>query len=169
MYRRKSWIVLIAALALTLGLAACGGGEKELDLDQYFRQLEDINDSTQARIDILQEESQGVGVEIEPTRDYVDGLQAITKEALNDLKDLHPPAEARDAHDEFVAGLSELLALREALGDRLADLESPSELQTLLVEPDEPVTAATRRVDNARCQLQGIAGGNGIEVDLGCG
>ena len=165
------WQYVLVVAALIVGsvlLAGCGGGEEELDLDQYFQRLEDIGDDAQARMGMLQEEYQEVGEDIEATRDYVDAVEGITKQALNDLKDLHPPAEARDAHDEFVGGASEMLAVWEDRSDQLAGVESLSELQAVLVEDKPASDAVAKRVDNACRQLQGIADENGIEVDVGC-
>ena len=165
------WQYVLVVAALIVGsvlLAGCGGGEEELDLDQYFRRLEGIGDDAQTRMGMLQEEYQEVGEDIEATRDYVDAIEGITKQALNDLKDLHPPAEARDAHDEFVGGASEMLAVWEDRSDRLAGVESLSELQAVLVEDRPTSDVVAERVDNACRQLQGIADENGIEVDVGC-
>jgi len=165
------WQYALVVAALIVGsvlLAGCGGGEEELDLDQYFRRLEGIGDDAQTRMGMLQEEYQEVGEDIEATRDYVDAIEGITKQALDDLKDLHPPAEARDAHDEFVGGASEMLAVWEDRSDQLAGVESLSELQAVLVEDRPASDVVAERVDNACRQLQGIADENGIEVDVGC-
>jgi hypothetical protein len=171
------WQYVLVVAALIVGsvlLAGCGGGggggggggEEELDLDQYFRRVEEIMNEMETRSKKL-EEYEGAGQEIEATRDYVDAVEGITRQALNDLKDLHPPAEARDAHDEFVGGVSQMLALWEDLSDGLADVESPSELQAVLAE-DSASDAVLEQVDNACRQLQGIADENGIEVDVRC-
>ena len=165
------WQYVLVVAALIVGsvlLAGCVGGEEELDLDQYFQRLEGIGDDAQTRMGMLQEEYQEVGEDIEATRDYVDAIEGITKQALNDLKDLHPPAEVRDAHDEFVGGASQMLAVWEDRSDQLAGVESLSELQAVLVEDRPASDAVAERVDNACRQLQGIADENGIEVDVGC-
>ena len=168
------WQYVLVVAALIVGsvlLAGCGGGggggEEELDLDQYFRRVEEIMNEMETRSKKL-EEYEGAGQEIEATRDYVDAVEGITRQALNDLKDLHPPAEARDAHDEFVGGVSQMLALWEDLSDGLADVESPSELQAVLAEHMPASDPALEQVDNACRQLQGIADENGIEVDVRC-
>jgi len=166
------WRCLLVVAAVMTGcvvLAACGGGEEELDLEQYFRRFQDINDTANTRVDVLVEESEGVGEDMEATRDYFDAFNAIAKETTDELKDIHPPAEAQDAHDEYVAALGEALALWEDFGDRLADVESPSGLAALAAELNEPPFAtAGERITDACLQLKGIADENGIEVDLGC-
>lgn len=161
---------LLAAILVATSLLSITCGENELDLGEYLLRFKDINDAAFARIDTLTEESQGVTEDVDATRDYVNNIQEVIKQALNDLNDLHPPAEARDAHDEFTAGLSEMLAAWENLRDRLADLESPSELRSLLAEPgnEAPFEAASQRLDGACLQLQEMADENSIDIDLQC-
>ncbi|MGQ9571823.1 MAG: hypothetical protein ACUVV3_01325 [Dehalococcoidia bacterium] len=167
------WRCLLVAAVLVAGplLGACGGEEEggEITLDQYFQRFEAINTAAGARINTLVEESAGLGADIEITQDYFDEYGIITEEAVHDFKDLHPPAEVRDAHDEFVAALEDMLREWKRLGDRLADVESPSDLEPLLAELDEPPfdTAMERLIDVCP-ELQRIADENGIDVDLKC-
>jgi len=160
-------LVVAALMAGALLLAACGG-EENLDLDQYFRRLDDIVDTADSGIDTLIEESQGVGEDTEATRVYFEGFEAVFEQTLNDLNDLHPPAEVRDAHDEFVAALVTGLAVWEDFSAQLADVESPSGLETLLAGFGPAFDAAAERLDNACLQLQGIADENDIGIDLEC-
>ena len=166
-------LVVAAVMAGCLLLAACNGGEEaepglELDLDQYLQRFQEINDATQTRVSALDEEFEGVGEDIEATQGYFDSFNAIAGQTVRDLKGLEPPAEARNAHDEFVAGLDQMLALYEDISDRLADVESLSELQAVFEEPDPAFGTASVRIGNACLQLQGIADQNGIDVDLRC-
>jgi len=157
-------------MAAFLLLAACGDGGDELSLEEYFQRVLDIGDAAETRADTLEEESQGLGEDLNATRDYFDGLEAIAREALSDLRDIDPPAEVRDAHDEFVAGVAATQAVWKDLSDRIRDLESPSEVQALLfaMSEDPAFSAAFERQGNACVQLQGIADENGIDVDLEC-
>jgi len=163
---------LVTAFVLAICLAAvsaCGGGEEELKLDEYLPRFDRIGDDAQTRAERLW--SEGVGQDIEASRDYFDGLVDIFEQTLNDLKNLQPPAEARDAHDEFVVGLAEALALWDNFSDQLGDVESPSEMEALFAElrDDPALGAVTWRMYDACLELQAIADENGIDVDLGCG
>jgi hypothetical protein len=165
--------VVLAVVAGSLLLTGCGGGRdgEELRLDEYFRQVDDIEEGIKTGIVALDEAAAGViGEEVEATRAYFDGYQDIVGQAVNDMKDLDPPSEAGDAHDEFVAALSGMLPVWEDLSERLADLESPSGVQELLVEAGaEPAwQEAAQRFADACLDLQGIADEKGIDVELDC-
>lgn len=166
-------LVVAAVMAGCLLLAACNGGEEaepelELDLHQYLQRFQEINDATQTSVDALDEQFEGAGEDIGATQGYFDSFNAIAEQTINDLKALEPPAEARNAHDEFVAGLDQMLTLYEDISDRLADVKSLSELQAVFEEPDPAFGTASARITSACLQLQGIADENGIDVDLRC-
>lgn len=171
-------------VAGSLLLAACGGDEEEgtatpaagtqqaveeeeLSLDEYFRQFDRISDEAQTRVQRL--ESEAVGQDIDASQDFYDGLVSIFGQTFNDLKNLQPPSDAWDVHNEFVAASAEMQASLEDLSERLADVESLSDLQTLLAEPMPAFETAGERMDNACFRLQEIADENGIDVDLECG
>ena len=163
--------VVVAIVAGSLLMAACGNGEEGLDADEYFRQLDDIEEGIKAGIGGLEEESEGViGEDAQATQDYVDGYQDIVGQAINDMKNLDPPGEARDAHDEFVAALSNMLPLWETLSEQLADVETTSEMQELLVGTGTEAQwlEASQRFADACSELQGIADEKGIDVSLDC-
>ena len=164
--------VVVAVVAGSLLLAACGDGEEgeELGLDEYFRQLDEIEEGIKTDIGALGEESEGAWEDIEATRDYVDGYRDILEQGISDMRELDPPAEAEDAHDEFVAALSDMVPVSEDYSERLADIETPSELQELFAEQvaDPRLQEAWQRVDDACVELQGIADENGINVSLDC-
>jgi hypothetical protein len=169
------WRFLMVALAVVAGsllLTTCGGGGEELSLDEYFQQLDSIEEGIKTGTAALDEASAGViGEDVEATRVYVDGYQGIVGEGIDNMKALDPPSEAGDAHDEFVAALSGMLPLWQDLSDQLKDIETTSEMQTLLMgtQAEEPWTTATQRFADACLDLQGIADEKGIDIDLDCG
>ena len=168
------WRFLMVVVAIVTGsllLAACGGGGEELSLDEYFQQLDSIEEGIKTGTAALDEASAGViGEDVEATRDYVDGYHDIVEQGVNDMKDLDPPSETGDAHDEFVAALSGMLPLWQDLSDQLKDIETTSEMQTLLMgtQAEEPWQTAMQRFADACLDLQGIADEKAIDVELDC-
>ena len=164
--------VVVAIVAGSLLLAvACGDGEEKLGLDEYFRQLDDIEEGIKTGIGGLGEETEGViGEDVEATQAYVDGYQGIVGQAVNDMRALDAPSEVGDAHDEFVDALSSMLPVWGDLSDRLAGVESGPGVQELLgVAGSEPAwQEATQRFAEACHALEGIAVEKGIEVELDC-
>ena len=160
--------IVAAVMAGSLVLAACGGGDEELDLEQYFRRLEDVRNQADTRMDALEKESEGVTEDIEAVRDYYEGVEAILRQDFNDMKDIRAPAEAQDAHDELVAGLEERLALWEDFTEQAADFSLLHALKAMKRELDKSLEAVQKRIDDACLQLEGVGDENGVEVDLKC-
>jgi hypothetical protein len=166
--------VVVAIVAGSLLLAACGGGdgEDEISLDEYFQQFDAIEEGMVVSIGALEEGSEGViGEDVKATQDYVDGYQDVVEQGLNEVKSLNPPSEAKDAQDEFVAALSSMVSVWGDLSDRLRDVETTTEMQTLLTEAvnEAPWLEASERFTEACRALQGIADEKGIDVELDCG
>jgi hypothetical protein len=166
-------MVTVAIVAGSLLLTACGGGGdgEELSLDEYFRQFDAIEEGMKTSSTALDEQSVGtIGEDVQATRDYVDGYHDIVAQGLNDVKALQPPSEVREAQDEFVAALSNMISLWKNLSDRLAGVETPEELQTLLMEVQGETQwlEASQRFTDACRKLQGIADEKSIDVDLDC-
>jgi hypothetical protein len=173
-------LAVVVVLLVTCLAVACGGEDQEgevaegtpagadeatpeeLSLEEYFRQMEAIGEDVQTGVAALEEE--GLGQEIEATQDYIYGFEAIVQQAVNDVNDLDPPAEAQADHDKFAAALSGLQAVLEDLSNRVTDVESPSNLSGLLAE----IAPVGERFEDACLELEAIADENGIEVDLHC-
>jgi hypothetical protein len=163
LWRRVPAISALAAVSL---LVTCGG-DKALNLGEYFGRLEDVQQTAEVRANALNEQS--VGQDIESSRKYFEGFEAIQRDTLDALNDMHPPAEVRDAHLEYVAALQQALALTVGFSDRLAAATSSSDLETVIAGLSDPsFDAASRRLSSTCLDLQGIATANGIEVDLRC-
>lgn len=97
------------------------------------------------------------------------GVDAMHRELLENLEELRPPPQARDAHGEYVAACAEVLAVFENFIDSLGSGNSPPGLTQIYVRPSGPAwEAAAERLESARLQLQALADENGIALDLEC-
>src|SRR3990170_1875325 len=170
---KRLWMAApLAALVLVGGsaAAACAGGGGELSLQEYFQRLDRIqNDLDQRQADIESESPEALG-EVEPIKDASQSFLALLKEALDDVDSLNPPAEAQEAHDEFVSAIEKLVEVNEGLTQRIEAIESRSELRELFIqlENDPEFSAAGEGVGKTCKALQDIAKDNGIGVDLAC-
>jgi curved DNA-binding protein CbpA len=160
----------VAVSVVALLLLRGDGGEK-ISLDEYFRQLDAVEESMKTSVSALDQQSgEAVGQDVQATRDYVDAYYNIVQQGLNDVKALQPPAEAKDAQDEFVASLANMLSLWQDLSVRLADVETAEELQTLLtgLESETQWLDTSQKFTDACRALQTIATDKGIDVTLDC-
>jgi hypothetical protein len=167
-------IVILAIVAGSLVLAACGGGGdggEELSLEEYYQQFDAIEEGMKTDTAALDEQAVGViGEDVQATQDYVAGYYDIVAGGLSQVEALDAPSEVKDAQDEFVAALGNMISLWDELTDRLAGIETPEELQTLLTEIQSETqwTEASEQFTEACRELQGIADDNGIAVTLDC-
>jgi len=164
-------VMVSAVVAGSLLLTACGGGGEKISLDEYFRQLDAVEEGMKTKVSALDEQSgEAVGQDVQATRDYVDSYYSIVQQGLNDVKALQPPAEAKDAQDEFVASLANMLSLWQDLSVRLAGVETTEELQTLLtgLESETQWLDTSQKFTDACRALQAIATDKGIDVTLDC-
>jgi len=165
-------VMFLAVVAVSLLLAACGGGggKEEMTLDEYFQQFDAIEESMKTSVGALEESGAAVGEDVQATRDYVDGYYDVVQKGLTDVKALKPPAEVKDAHDEFVASLGNMIALWKDLSGRLANVQTPEELGTLLtgLQSETQWTETAQQFTDACRALQTIATDKGIEVTLDC-
>ena len=160
----------IGALLVALGAiaAACGGGE--LSLEEYFQRVDQAGDEFDTRIEGLEDAFPEAFEEPTVTRDFFTAAVPIFRDFIDGLAAIDPPAAVEDEHNERVAAGE---AFEERVGDlvnRLADVESASELEDLFdeLEEDPEFTAAEERFEAACLSLQGIADANGVGVDLEC-
>ena len=165
-------VMISAVVAGSLLLAACGGGgkEEEMSLDEYFQQFDAIEESMKTSVGALEESGATVGEDVQATRDYVDGYYGIVQKGLTDVKALKPPAEAKDAQNEFVAALGNMISLWQDLSTRLAEVQTPEELGTLLtgLQSETDWTDTSQQFTDACRALQTIATDKGIAVTLDC-
>jgi hypothetical protein len=171
----------LVATALLLGVSsiavACGNVGDELSLGEYFQQLETISNDLEERGEVVERELETAFDPEGGIESAIDTLQGLLSEgasafedALADIESLEPPSEAENAHNVFVEEARGRVELVEDLADRVAEVESLSDLEEVFAQLESPeFQAADRRFRDACQALQGIATDNGIDVDLDCG
>ena len=168
-------LALIALLLLAFGAsAACGGdSEESLALEEYFRQLEALNDTADERAVELQEaydaERAAAASDEEvlaALEDFFKNTQLIFTTFADGSSDLIPPAVVEELHIELVVGSVELAASLEDMLNGLGDLDSAADLEGLLEESG--LSQAEDRFAETCATLQDTADRNEIDVDLDC-
>jgi hypothetical protein len=167
------FIALFLALA-ALGVA-CGddGGGRQLTLEEYFQQVDDLQDDAEDSIIGLEAPGDlGTTLEeqIEAEREFLQAIDSITQDYQKQLDNMDPPPEVQKPHKELSNAIRDYLEANEDIPSRLADVESQSELEDLLKElrAGPEVTAASERFQQACQQLQTIADDNNIDVAMEC-
>jgi hypothetical protein len=166
----------LAAALLVVGFVSigCGGGDGDggegLTLQEYFQRLDGIFDDADGQFDALEEQCQpadsSAEAQNEAFRCFFDASFAVFDKSLDEIADVNPPAEVKDAHEEYLdsgAGVSRFIG--EFL-EGPKDNGSVTDLSAFLADPE--LEEASQRFDNACSGLQLIADENEIDVDLGC-
>jgi hypothetical protein len=167
-------LAVFAAATLLLVTAAiatgCGGGgdTEQLSLEEYFRQTETVIQGSFSQLDGLENQYPGALEEPEATRDFFDAALTLISTGADQLAAINPPDEVRDVHAEALDAIEGFRETSEDFGDRLADVESASELAQFLDEATPAIQAAQARVGAPCLELEDIAAKNGIDVDLDC-
>lgn len=173
MHTRSLALALIATLLLAFGAFAAGcGGEDSLTLEQYFQQLEALNDTVEeqgaefadaanAELDAATSEEDILAV----SEDFLTNVQPIFTTFADDLNDLNPPAAVEELHNEFVDVYNEVVVYLEEALNRFGDLDSTADLEGFFEEIGSNVG---ERLDETCAALQTIADENEIDIDLDC-
>jgi hypothetical protein len=167
----RSFTMIATGAALALTAACNGGGGESLSLDEYFRELDQLQNAGDERINGIPFPQVDPSAPVEDSREtfegYFDEVVAAADDITSDISALDPPDEARDAHEEYVEALGGIEEFANNYRDRLAGADSPAELAEVLLGNDEDA-AITERIDNSCVALQEIADDNAIDVDLEC-
>ena len=126
-------LALLAALAVALPLAACGGGGDD-DKDAYKKDAKAIADKLKTDVGTAQQNLQS-----QDQQEIVTGLNQFRSsltQATDDLEALEPPEDYKDVHDKLVAELntveSDVQAVTEAVEakDQSKAQQAAQKLQT---------------------------------------
>ena len=158
-------LVLAAVMAGPVLALACGGGEEELDLDEYFRRVEGNRQRLEARV---QEECETRPGDIAAASQCLEATIPVARQLLDELKEIEPLAEVKDLHREYVTAQADALPVFEDFIQQVvsADVESYSQWMALFEEVGMPLAVNT--VTDACLGLQRIADENEIDIDLDC-
>lgn len=172
----------ICAVTVVLATAALGaacnddGGKTTLSLDEYFQQLDAIQEQADATF-ATEEASTGEpaadasGEELAAfLRDNLSSTVDVVRAAAADVDDLEPPDEAADANSDFVEAINSTGDALDAVVDSIPDTLTLAELEnadTTFFNSDE-LNAADEQFATACNALEQVASDNGITVDLAC-
>lgn len=167
-------LAMLAAFVVAFAglVSACGGGDSQLSLEEYFEVLEDVlmdaddsgNKLGEEFVENL-EDADDDEEEVEAYLDFFDESLALIKAVRDDVDGLNPPDEAEAEHDDFVEATDSLAEAFEEVVEDAEDADSGSEIEDLLDEADD-LTEAGEDVERACADLQEIADDEDIDVDL---
>ena len=172
--------LLACGLLAAVALAACGGDDDPLTVDEYFDRMSEIGGEVETKLEENNEEFDEAAAELD--QDDVDGIIEVAGDlfegnldAMRDARDeadgLTPPDEVADEHDEFIEALGEFIDELESVADAIGDADDADELFEVLGSTDSgPFADASDRWDAACTGLEeaGVAAG-AADTDLGCG
>lgn len=161
------------ALILLAGLAACGDDDDTSGTGSYYNDLEEIAVRTDERLsnagDALDATSETDPDYIEILRDsFSEGSQTL-EEAHEDVSGLEPPAEAEEAHADFLDALDTQRANSKALYEGLLEVSTTEEVNDLFDSLSGDFASADANFETTCAALQAVADGAGAGVDLQCG
>ncbi len=173
----RTLVAITACIAAAAWSCSGGGGARSVTLEEYLREVEQVNATSEARISAAGQGVQDLGPDtpFEELRDAFEGVYrefgAIADDARKDLDALKPPAEVEDQHGEMLAGLEELETAFDAIREQVRDATTPGDLGKVVESASQSaeVESAQARVAAACAALQATADANAIEVDLNCG
>jgi hypothetical protein len=162
-------VVVVAVLPMAV---ACSGGSGSVSLDEYFEELQALDDEFSAEQDELDEEyTDRLNVDefSDEVRDdfqaYFSSTRAAAEDFVNELDELDAPEEAEDTHNEAVERFNDCLTDTENVADEIGTAASFEEIGEILDES----TGSCANTTQSCADLQAIADEEDIEVDLTCG
>jgi hypothetical protein len=157
---RSHRLVGFAVLAgVALAIAGCGGGggDSALSADEYRDAADEICRAFEARTDALDEPASEEGVV-----DFLEAGLEINREQLSELRDLNPPEDLSETHDEAMGFLDEQLSGIQEATDRIKDGEDAA---TVIDDLTPEIDAAQEKADEKAAELGlGVCGSDNEET-----
>jgi hypothetical protein len=161
--------ILISTLALMLFASACS---QPMSPQEYFTQLSDINKQMKDAEQKASEEMQGSltsttseTAAVDAFNAYLSTLATAAQDAMTAVDELKPPSELESAHSAFVSAQGDLVDGLEAVRTDLKGAAA-SEIQGILDQHADEMTALSKKVDDSCQVLQDAADKNDIKVTL---
>jgi hypothetical protein len=107
---------LLLTLTLAAALVGCGGDDK-LSAGDYRAELKKICEETERKSNAVRQPTRATP---EAIVDYLERLRDVNAESIEEVSDLEPPDELKDAHDRALAANREG---REKVDEVIDDLE----------------------------------------------
>ena len=161
-------------LGMAVFSGACSSDSDPLTLEEYFAAVEaidaDVNSQFEALLADLPEDEDAFADEanLELFKDVLDGFPRITGDWVDRAKDLDPPAEVEDAHNDLIDAGEALLVAHEERAEIMGDADTMAELETISREVDPSTRVAEAARDAACLALVDIAVANDIDVSITC-
>jgi hypothetical protein len=142
---------LLLTLALTAGLVGCGGDDA-LSTDEYRSELRKICQESNKKTEGVSEPTRATP---EAIADYLSRLRDINADTIEQVSDLKPPEELKEAHDRALRVNREGREQIQAVIDKLEDGGDPtqvlSESRDELEKAGKATTQAARDVGVPEC------------------
>jgi hypothetical protein len=162
----------VLAVAVLSMAVACGGGSGAMSLEEYFDELQQLDDDFSQAQDELDEEytdrldvdefSDEVGDDFQS---YFASTRSAAADFVEELEGLDPPGEAEEAHNNAVDQFNDCLADTENVADDIGNAESFEQISEILNESTGSCEDTTESCND----LQSVADDNDIDVNLSCG
>ena len=160
---------IVAVLLLgAAGAWACSDDDGDsLTLDEYFAQVDAIDNDTTAEIDAAFE---GITDEndVQQFKDAFKVLGPALDDAANDLEAIEPPAEVETEHDALVVELNNYADKANEIADGIDGIEASNPDELFAAIEEQGFNEADDEFTAACLALQQAGADNGIVVDLGC-
>jgi hypothetical protein len=158
-------------------LIGCSGENmsagQTMSAEEYFAELDVIAQTTDDAFSQLEQETSDALESVTSDEEVAEVFRrlladavAIVQTTLTQLEEFSPPDEVADAHTAFVNSIRAQLDAFQRLVDDYDELGYEGAIAAIQRGEIESLEQAT---DEVCVDLQAIADGSGIDVDLGCG